>query len=83
MVIILHGQNGVNVTASVSKYAPETTPIQHQSILGKIAQDRVRNFEIAQIVKVCVLNILFFYFQLNLSITSVKLSPDELGVSVH
>ena len=65
------------------QYAPETTPIQHQSILGKIAQDRVRNFEIAQIVKVCVLNILFFYFQLNLSITSDKLSPDELGVSVH
>ena len=61
MVIILHGQNGVNVTASVSKCAPETVPIQLQSILGKIAQDRVRNFEIVPIVKVCVLNMLFIF----------------------
>ena len=61
MVIILHGPNGVVATASVFKCVPETVPIQHQNILGKIAQDHVRNFEIAQIVKVRVLNVLFIF----------------------
>ena len=73
MVIIMHGLNGADAATNVSKCAPETVPIQHQSILGRIVQDQVRNFEIAQIVKVRVLNVLFIF-----SFKDIQKQPTEV-----